>query len=60
MGKAKSLKKLFTGKDLDVDDLVAQQKAKLKKMRANAKKEEPKDSGDISCLLYTSPSPRDS
>ena len=26
MGKAKSLKKLFTGKDLDVDDLVAKQK----------------------------------
>jgi len=49
MGKAKSLKKLFTGKDLDVDDLVAQQKAKLKKARA--KKAEPKDSGDISEVL---------
>ena len=49
MGKAKSLKKLFTGKDLDVDDLVAQQKAKLKKARA--KKAEPKDSGDSSEVL---------
>ena len=49
MGKAKSLKKLFTGKDLDVEDLVAQQKAKLKKARA--KKAEPKDSGDSSEVL---------
>ena len=31
-------------KDLEVDDLVAQQKAKLKKAKANAKKAEPKDS----------------
>ena len=36
-------------KDLEVDDLVAQQKAKLKK--AKAKKAEPKDSGDISEVL---------
>jgi|11_taG_2_1085331.scaffolds.fasta_scaffold00698_3 hypothetical protein len=38
-------------KDLDVDDLVAQQKAKLKKARANAKKADPKDSGDISEVM---------
>jgi hypothetical protein len=38
-------------KDLEVDDLVAQQKAKLKNARANAKKAEPKDSGDISEVL---------
>lgn len=37
-------------KDLDVDDLVAQQKAKLKKARANLKKE-PQDSGDIGEVL---------
>jgi len=36
-------------KDLEVDDLVAQQKAKLKKARA--KNAEPKDSGDISEVL---------
>tara|TARA_R110000822_G_scaffold56928_3_gene143620 strand:- start:15745 stop:16341 length:597 start_codon:yes stop_codon:yes gene_type:complete len=48
MGKTKALKKLFTGADLDVDDLVARQKAKLKNNRATADKKPAKDSGDIS------------
>lgn len=48
MGKIKSLGKLF---DLDVDDLVKEQKAKLKKVKAKSKNEQPKDSGDISEVL---------
>tara|TARA_R110001583_G_scaffold97076_1_gene241762 strand:+ start:99 stop:686 length:588 start_codon:yes stop_codon:yes gene_type:complete len=48
MGKLKALGKLF---DLDVDDLVKEQKAKLKKVKAKSKNKQPKDSGDISEVL---------